>query len=573
MRAGPIKKIRHHPQVAAAATEVSGGSEHLLPLLQQVQHVEGQLSSETLGATADTLGLPDAQVHGVASFYALLSLQPQGQPVVRVCDGPVCSMRGAAAARVRLEETASACGGQVTRCSCLGLCDRAPAALIGLEPCGPLDQVPPQAVWAGWRGASPSYALPQPGEYRAAMERVGRIDPLSIDDALRHGAYRMLRDALAQPPGRIIDAIEAARLRGRGGAGFFAHAKWRSVAAQPARPKWVVCNADESEPATFKDRVLMESDPHLLLESLALAGYAAGADQAIIYIRGEYEAAARRLEVAIGQAAEAGWLGDNIQCSGWSFHVHVHRGAGAYICGEETALLESLEGRRGEPRVRPPFPATHGYRGQPTLVQNVETLCCVPLILARGSSWFQQVGTPGSAGTKVFTISGQVNRPCAFEAPLGITLRQAIDNFAGGMRDGRPLQFVVVGGAAGTLVPPALLDVPLDYDSMRHGVLLGSGAIIVADDSVTIPRMLHWLLWFFEQESCGKCTPCRIGTRQARQILDRIAAGRTDSNDLPRLRELAQMLGNTSLCGLGQSAAWPIQSALVHFGPALCPAS
>jgi NADP-reducing hydrogenase subunit HndC len=309
----------------------------------------------------------------------------------------------------------------------------------------------------------------------------------------------------------------------------------------------------------------MQGDPHLLLEGMALAGYAVGAGEGIIYIRGEYGWIARRLERAIVQAEERGWLGRDIRGSGFSFRVHVHRGAGAYICGEETALLESLEGKRGEPRVRPPYPTTHGYHGKPTLVNNVETLCLVPPILARGADWFRSLGTPASPGTKVFTVTGCVNRPGAFEAPLGITLRQVIEQFGGGLYGGSRFKAALTGGAAGLLVPASLLDVPIDFDSGKQGVALGSGAMVILDESVHVPTLLAWLLHFFEVESCGKCTPCREGTREVRLICERIAGGVARTEDLAELRRLARLMSATSLCGLGQSVAWPVESALRHF--------
>jgi NADP-reducing hydrogenase subunit HndC len=412
----------------------------------------------------------------------------------------------------------------------------------------------------------PCYAAPRPGEVRATMARIGQVDPDSVDSALAAGAYQALAAALGGPPADVLAVVDRSGLRGRGGAGFPTGSKWRMVAQADGPEKFVVCNADESEPGTFKDRVLLDGDPHLLLEGLALAGYAAGAGGGIIYIRGEYEWVARRLARAIAQAEDRGWLGDNIRGSGFSFRVHLHRGAGAYICGEETALLESLEGRRGQPRVRPPYPTTHGCHGQPTLVNNVETLCLVPPILLRGAGWFRSQGTADSPGTKVFTVTGCVNRPGAFEAPLGITLRQVLDRFAGGLRDGSRFKAALTGGAAGTFVPASMLDVPIDFTSGKQGVMLGSGAVVVLDESVPVPEVLTWLLHFFEVESCGKCTPCREGTREARLVCERIAKGQGGTKDVAELKRLARLLDLTSLCGLGRSVAWPVESALRHFG-------
>jgi NADH:ubiquinone oxidoreductase subunit F (NADH-binding) len=513
--------------------------------LQEVQAANGgRLTLPLLGAVADAMRLPDARVQGVASFYSLLALAPDTANTYRVCDGPVCMLNGAGPRPAGVDPDWPA-----ERCSCLGLCDQAPAALRGEEPCV----------------AVPGYEQPLPGEERVVMARIGRVDPASIDSALAAGAFQALAAALAKPAGDVLAAVEHAGLRGCGGAGFAVGRKWHVVHDGPGTKKYVVCNADESEPGTFKDRVLMQGDPHLLLEGMALAGYGVGASEGIVYIRGEYGWIARLLEDAVRQATERGWLGDNIQGSGFSFRVHVHPGAGAYICGEESALLESLEGRRGEPRIRPPFPAERGYRGQPTLVDNVETLCQVPGIVANSPAWFRARGTTGSPGTKVFTVTGCVSRPGAFEAPLGITLRQVIDHYGGGVRGGARFKAALAGGAAGFFVPEALLDTPLDFDSVMHGVPLGSGAVIVLDESVSVPAFLACLLHFFEEESCGKCTPCREGTREARAACERIAAGRGTPSDLDDLRRLARLLDLTSFCGLGRSAAWPVESALRHF--------
>jgi NADH:ubiquinone oxidoreductase subunit F (NADH-binding)/NADH:ubiquinone oxidoreductase subunit E len=568
MRARPYRCKRSAPTVDAAVAAHGGHPGAALPVLQTVQAAnKNSLGKPILGAVADALHQNDARVYGVASFYSLLSVQPCPGNVIRVCDGPVCTLHGAAAVRQSLEEIAAGGEWAVERCSCLGLCDRAPAALREDEPVGPV--VPGRSadlLRAGPRGRAPSYASPQPGEVRVSMARIGRIDPDSIDSALEVGAYQALGAALHNPPGLVREAVERSGLRGRGGAGFPSGLKWRMVAEADDRERYVICNADESEPGSFKDRVLMEGDPHLLLEGLALAGYAVGAAEGIVYVRGEYEWVARCLERAIARAEERGWLGRNIRGSNFSFRVRVHRGAGAYVCGEETALLESLEGKRGEPRVRPPYPTTSGYLGKPTLVNNVETLCLVPAIVARGPDWFRSLGTPDSPGTKVFTVTGCINRPGAFEAPLGITLPQVIEQFGGGMRGGSRFKAALTGGAAGTFVPDALLDLPIDFDSGKQGVMLGSGAMLILDESVPLPLVLTWLLHFFEAESCGKCTPCREGTREVRLICGRLANGRGRAGDLAELRRLARLLDLTSLCGLGRSVAWPVESALRHFG-------
>jgi NADH:ubiquinone oxidoreductase subunit F (NADH-binding)/NADH:ubiquinone oxidoreductase subunit E len=567
MHAQPYRRKRTEAAVDAAVARHGTSPDATLPVLWDVQAAyHGSLRKPVLGAVADALRVNDARVYGVGSFYSLFSTQPRAGKVVRVCDGPICMLRGATSVAVSIK---AAVGGEwaVERCSCPGLCDCAPAVLWGEEPCGP---VLPDQVADVLNGNPccrvPCYAEPLPGEVRVTMARIGQVDPESADSAIEAGAYQALDAALANSPAALLDAVDRSGLRGCGGAGFPTGRKWRMVAHAPGPEKYVLCNADESEPGTFKDRVLMQGDPHLLLEGMALAGYAVGAGEGIIYIRGEYDRIARRLEQAIVQAEQRGWLGRDIRGSGFSFQAHVHRGAGAYVCGEETALLESLEGKRGEPRVRPPYPTTHGYHGKPTLINNVETLCLVPPILTRGPDWFRSLGTPASPGTKVFTVTGCVNRPGAFEVPLGITLRQVIKQFGGGMGDGSRFKAALTGGAAGLFVPAALLDVPIDFDSGKQGVGLGSGAMVILDEAVHLPTFLTWLLHFFEVESCGKCTPCREGTREVRLICERIASREAHTEDLTELRRLARLMNVTSLCGLGQSVAWPVESALRHFG-------
>jgi NADH-quinone oxidoreductase subunit F len=547
------------PEIAALAAQHARDPEALLPILQTLQARHGGLTIPNIRAVARALQLPAMRVYGVATFYALLALPPQAGLPLRLCDGPVCWLQGAGAVRDAL--TAAQGAEPILRTSCLGLCDRAPAALAGTEPRGPL--APAGAALRGEKmpTASPVYAAPRPGEVRVLLARAGQIDPDSLDSARAQGAYQALQRARAGSPEAVIAEVDAAGLLGRGGAGFPAGRKWRMVAQAPARPHYVVCNADESEPLIFKDRVLMDSDPHQLLEGMALAGYAVGADTGIIYIRGEYEAQAARLERAMAQVEAAGLLrGDGV-----AFHFQLHRGAGAYICGEETALLESLEGGRGPPPLRPPYPPSAGYRGRPTLVSNVETFAAVPAIIAHGAAWYRALSPAASPGTKLYTLLGHLRRPGLVEAAFGLTLRQLIEDFGGGMRPGSRFHCALTGGAAGTIVPSALRDVPLDYTSAARGVALGAGGVLVCDESVSPVALLRELLHFFAVESCGKCTPCRVGTQEAWAILDRLVAGQGRPGDVTALQRLAQILESASFCGLGQSAAIPIQTALAAF--------
>jgi NADH:ubiquinone oxidoreductase subunit F (NADH-binding)/NADH:ubiquinone oxidoreductase subunit E len=552
------------PEIRTLAESHGRDPQAVLELLRTLQERRGGLTERTIEDTARALRIDAARVFGIASFYSLLSTELRPKDTLRICDGPPCWLRGAAEVRAAAEQTFGE-GWQVERTSCLGLCDLAPAALVNLDQCGRLSPDRLSEIQGGWRGEIPRYEQPLPSEKRVILAGTGEVDPHSLESALEYGAYQGLEKALSRTSGEVIEEVEKAGLRGRGGAGFSAGLKLRFVAREKRSPKYIVCNADESEPLVFKDRVIMENHPHRLLEGMAIAAYAVGAQEGIIYIRGEYERLAQLLEGAVRQAEEKGYLGEGILDTDFTFKVHIHRGAGAYICGEETALLNSLEGKRGEPRVRPPFPTTHGYHGLPTVVNNVETLSTMPAIAVNGADWYRSLGDPDHPGTKLYTILGHVNRPGLFEAPYGLSLRYMIETFGGGMKSGSKFHFALTGGAAGTIVPESLIDVPITYASAAKGVSLGAGAFLICDQSVSPVALLRQVVGFFEAESCGLCTPCRIGTRQARQILDGILAGEPPAQGPQALSSLSKVLERDSLCGLGQSVAWPINSALAHF--------
>ncbi len=406
------------------------------------------------------------------------------------------------------------------------------------------------------------------GQKRVVLRRAGSIDPYSIEEYIAEDGYFALAQALSEmTPKGVLETVQDSGLQGRGGAGFPTGLKWSFVAQQSAeKTRYIICNADESEPGTFKDRLIMEGDPHAVLEGMALAGYAVGANEGWIYIRGEYEMARDILERAVSQAEELNLLGDDIFGSGFSFQVHVHAGAGAYICGEETALLESLEGKRGVPRIRPPYPTVSGFRGQPTVVNNVETLANVAPIILNGPDWFRDIGTARSPGTKVYSILGDVNVTGLVETPMGTTLREIIDIYGGGMNGGKAFKAAQTGGASGTIIPADLLDVPMDFASMReHGAGLGSGALLICDEDTDIVDLAYVLMRFFKNESCGKCTPCRVGTAQMLEALDRLRQGMARRADLERLEEIATYIKVSSFCGLGQAAPVPILTALRYF--------
>lgn len=408
-------------------------------------------------------------------------------------------------------------------------------------------------------------------EHRISLKNVGKINPSRIEDYMAVGGYEALRKALQTPPEKVIYEMIQSGLRGRGGAGFSTglKKKFTSEAACVLLEcmHYVVCNADEGEPGTFKDRIIMEGDPHLFIEGMIIAAYAVGADRGYIYIRGEYHKSIEMIHKALASARERGFLGNNILGSGYSLDIGVKLGAGSYLCGEELTLLESMEGKRGNPRIKPPFPAERGLFGMPTLINNVETLAQVPSIIINGAEWYKGLGTDKSPGTKIFAVSGAVNNPGCFEVEMGVTLRQLIYNFAGGMKDGKGFKTALLGGAAGTFVPKSLLDVRMDFEDLEENeAVLGSGAVIVMAEDQSILNMLHSILLFFEHESCGKCVPCRVGSRQLLIMLEKI--GKNGQNKDPLIDALlyqSEIMAKTSLCPLGQSPVLAIKSAVKHF--------
>ena len=407
-----------------------------------------------------------------------------------------------------------------------------------------------------------------PAEHRVVLRRAGIIDPGSIEEYIIHDGYSSLGKVLGEyKPADVIDILKKSGLRGRGGAGFPTGTKWGFVAGTPGTKKYVVCNADESEPGTFKDRLILEGDPHSILEAMTIAGYAVGADEGFIYVRGEYTLAQERLHHAILQSEEMGFLGKNIFGTDFNFKIHIHSGAGAYICGEETALIESIEGKTGMPRSRPPFPTTNGLWGKPTLVNNVETLANVPPIIQYGPEWYHALGTASSPGTKVYTIMGHVNKTGVIEVPMGITLREVIAIYAGGMKPGSSFKMAQTGGSSGSVIPASLQDTPMDFDAFnKAGVALGSGALLICDEDVCVIDLAKVLVNFFRNESCGKCSPCRIGTQRAYEILENISNGNGKLEDLTTLNNLANDMYALSNCGLGQTAGTPVRDIIKYFG-------
>jgi NADH-quinone oxidoreductase subunit F len=501
----------------------------LLPALRAAQLRVGWVSEGALGYASRRLSVPPADAYGVASFYALLALEERPADLTHVCTDLSCALKGA---RVGPGEHAS---------PCLGLCERAPASYRTIAGAAPRELQLPET----------GPPLPQAGDPSLRLlRRIGDgIDPTSLE---AYGGFELLKRARELGAQAVIAELTDSRLLGRGGAAFPTGVKWEAVAKQPAQPHYVVCNADESEPGTFKDRVLMESDPFALVEAIAIAAFATGSDQAFIYVRAEYPLAHERLRNAIAQSRPHL---DGIE-------IELRIGAGAYVCGEETALFQSIEGYRGEPRNKPPFPAEVGLFGKPTAVNNVETLFNVLEVLRDGGAEYARTGTEGSTGTRLFCVSGCVERPGLYELPFGATLRELLD-----LAGSAPPKAVLLGGAAGAFVGPELLDLKLTHEDARAaGVTLGSGVVIVYDEQAELVPALLRIAEFFRDESCGQCVPCRVGTVRQEEALKRLAAGTPHAEERETLAELAQVMRDASICGLGQTAANAIESAIVNLG-------
>lgn len=557
----------------------------VMEALHAVNDRVGWISPGALNYIGRRLSVAPADVYSVVTFYAMFSTHPRPKRVVHVCTDIACMARGSKEVCADLEKRlgpASAASGW-KHSPCLGVCERAPAALAveaGDPPhehlIGPatVDEIVlalndgPAALEAE---APPIMAVPQAGEEGLMLlKRVGKVDPESIDDYLAADGYAGLRKAFEMTPAQVIGEVKDSRLMGRGGAAFPAGIKWESTAKQPATPRYLVCNADESEPGTFKDRAILEGDPFALIESMTIAGYAIGAERGYIYLRGEYPRAHGLLHNAIDIARERGFLGANVLGSGWGFELEIRRGAGAYICGEETAIFNSIEGYRGEPRSKPPFPFEAGLFSKPTVVNNVETLCNVPLIMQIGGAQYARIGTEGSTGPKLFCVSGNLVRPGVYEVPFGATLGDILE-LAGGVPQGRKLQAVLLGGAAGVFVRADELNIPLTFEGARaNNATLGSGVVLAFDDTVDLSAILLRIARFFRDESCGQCVPCRVGTVRQEEALLRIVNNRRDAaatgRDIILLRDVGLVMKDSSICGLGQAAWNAVESAIDRLG-------
>jgi NADH-quinone oxidoreductase subunit F len=574
----------------------------ILHALYLVQEQQGYISANATRYVGEVIGCSTADVEDVVSYYVMFFRNPVGTYVLQVCNTLSCALAGSERVIEELEQKLGIKAGEtdptgmftIQPMECLGACDRAPIVMINnehwheaLEPgqaTAFVDRIKVEGVKAcsgchldiehqpesEWKDKTTTPVRPKSmPDYEPTLTKYAFTpNGFTLDHYLKNQqGYEGLKKALALTPEQVIEAVKASGLRGRGGAGFPTGLKWQFVDKKSPNPKYIVCNADESEPGTFKDHLLMERNPHLLIEGCLIGCYAIGSQAAYIYIRGEFFHMQPLLEAAIEEARRAGYLGKNIQGSGFDCEVYVHRGAGAYEAGEETALLESLEGKRAQPRYKPPFPAVAGLWARPTAVNNVETLCNVPLVMTRGVEWFAALGPEKNGGPKMFCVSGHVKRPGVFEAPMKVSLKELIEDYAGGMRDGHTMKAVIPGGSSVPILMPDQIDIPASFDAVaKAGSLLGSAAIIVLDDTTDMVWLAENLLHFYRHESCGKCTPCREGTDWLFRILNRLLKGEGSAKDIYLLKSVADNINGKTLCAFGDAAATPVLTTLKWFG-------
>jgi len=586
----PVSAALSPEQISAIAETVSrfkavkGG---LQPALHTVQGICGNwLPMEALKLISEGMDIPYAYLYGVMSFYTMFSPTPRGKYIIRMCESPPCHILGAdnllealkAELGIKAGETTSDGLFTLEHTACLGVCEVSPAMQINEVVFGRLTVERIKNIISDYRaGKTVDYrTLPRTtnplsdyvssGDELVLLANVDQIDPLSLDAYLERGGYEGLKKALAMTQAEVVDTVKNSGLRGRGGAGFPTGLKWSFTMPNPTTPKYIVCNADEGEPGTIKDRYIMEGDPHRVLEGMAIAGYAVGATYGYIYVRGEYYLSMYRLNKAIADAEAKGLLGDNIQGTGFSFHIQVQTGGGSYVCGEETALIESIEGKRGNPRVKPPFPGVVGVWNKPTIVNNVESLASVPGIVVNGSEWYKAKGTADAAGTKIFQVVGQVKNPGIVEANCGMTVRELIDKYGGGVKEGRQFKTCQTGGSSFGFFKDEHLDTPMEYMAMAKAEgALGSGTMLVMDDTTCVIDVVKSILYFFQHESCGFCLPCRRGTRVLYELISKVAAGIGSEADLDRMISVSQIMVDSSNCALGMSPYFFIKTTIERF--------
>jgi NADH-quinone oxidoreductase subunit F len=567
----PERKARFEELLARYPVKRSA----IVPALYLAQQQAGWLTTEAIEYVASLLELTPAQVHDAASYYSMFRFKPHGKTHIEICTNLSCALLGA---DKLLEHTCRKLGvneGEMTpdgkftvnRVECLAACGGGPAVQVNGEWLESCTEAEVDRLIAG-EDVRRSFAWPRSAGEAILLKNVWKEGSTSIEVYRQGGGYRNLKQHLEMAPDVIVELVKKSGLRGRGGAGFPTGMKWGFL-PKDDRPRYLCVNADESEPGTYKDRVIIEKDPHQLVEATIVSAHAIRSKQAFIYIRGEFHEGIRTLETAVAEAYAAGFLGRNILGTGVDVDIVVHPGAGAYECGEETALLESLEGKRGQPRIKPPFPATHGLYGCPTIVNNVETIACVPLILERGPEWFVACGVEKNTGPKLYCISGQVKRPGVFETGMGrLTLRELIfdEKYAGGLLPGRKLRAVVPGGSSTPVLTADEIDVAMDFDSVaKAGSMLGSAATIVMDDSTCMVWMAERLIYFYRHESCGKCSPCREGTGWMLRLLEKIENGQGTLGDLDMLFKITDSIGGKTVCPFGDAAIAPPQSTLAKF--------
>ncbi|HIQ05449.1 MAG TPA: NADH oxidoreductase (quinone) subunit F [Anaerolineae bacterium] len=563
----------------------------LLPALYVAQREVGWLPEEVIAEVASIFGLEPAEVRALVGFYGMLHDKPVGEYEIAMCTGVPCMLRGADRAvahlkrRLRIDWGETTKDGRITlkRAECLGSCGTAPMLMVTERATGRIryfeelntnervDQVVellrkgnPFETTERWPNRGPAHHGGM--EPRYLLANVDKSNSHTIDVYLEGGGYQAAEKALKQmTPQQVVEEVKAAGVRGRGGAGFPAGVKWGFL-PKGVYPRYLVCNADEGEPGTFKDRMLMEYDPHQVIEGILISSYACEVERAFIYIRGEYGFAYERLKTAIKEAYERGYLGKNILSTDYSLELTLHRGAGAYICGEETALLTSLEGYRGHPRLKPPFPAAEGLYRKPTIINNVETLCNIPHVIKHGAHWYRQFGTERSPGFRIFSLSGEVKHPGLYELPHGTTLRELIYEYGGGTIDDRPIKAIIPGGLSMPQLPASALDTPLDFESVQKaGSLLGSASVIVICEGTSVIQVAQRTMSFYRHESCGKCTPCREGTGWLEKILLRIEDGQGRIEDLDEILRLSEPIERQTFCPFGPAAVWGVESSIHLF--------
>ncbi len=553
-------------QLEPQAREIIGRYEEkraaMLPMLWLVQKAFGVVSPEAEAWVSDQLEVPIVHVREVVSFYTLLRTEPVGKQCIQVCNSLSCRLKGSEALLKNLSDRYGIGPGQTTpdgsvtlsRVECLCACEAAPVAQVN-EQYERLQE-----------GSDPFWIS---SEGPVLSKRFKHAEGCSLEAYLADGGYQAAKKVLTRmKPQEVIDEVTRANLRGLGGAGFSAGKKWSFVPKRSGKPVFLVVNADEGEPGTFKDRYILERDPHALIEGMIIAAFAIGAHKAYVYIRGEYVRPAERLARALEEAKKGGWLGKKIQGTRFDLEVVIHMGAGAYICGEETALLSSLEGGKGFPKLKPPFPAISGLFGCPTIINNVETLACVGPILQMGAAWFAGLGTPQQGGTRFFSLSGHIRRPGLYEAPVGIPLRQLIEDkrYGQGIREGKKLKAVIPGGISAKIFKADEIDVPMDCDCMlAAGSMAGSAGVIVLDETACMVEALRAATHFFAEESCGQCSPCREGTGWIHKVVERIAAGKGRAADLETLLSAARNMEGNTICVFADAAAWPVISYITKF--------